>query len=488
MSNSHDYAITLGELYRRWGLHPRVFHADEARKERKLAEVMKLPAWFFEVLGTVYDTDFLIVVGVRGAGKSALRRLIAQYCESKIASDRFLEGSALCVTIDHDVPYWARRAVESGQVLRAFSAEVADLIAAGIATSIDSANLRENLSESELAILSRFIGRLRRRKPEEAAKIFESTHSLFKRSSKDLKNLDIVQDALSIATGENMRAVMEHVSREAVEDSFADEDLVALAGIARSCGYDVIYVLVDEIDEYAEVKGDPRGAAELIAPILSSLRILEIDGIAFKFFLSEPVYGQLKIVCEERLQEIRWDRTIHDEPYFLAWSDADIAQMLEMRLRAYSIGEAKRSLVYCCVEELSGSVDESIIQFAYRSPRHFIKFAHRLGVHTARVAIRTNGKITPEILSKVKSEFSRRTCQELYKESHINAILRMARTTFSENEFVKELSLDAPVAQEVLLDLVGRGALRKTEEVKGTIYTVVDPRLKYLIETNVIGM
>ena len=45
MNNTHEYAIPTEALYKRWGFHPEVFTADEARKENRLEDDLVLPSW-----------------------------------------------------------------------------------------------------------------------------------------------------------------------------------------------------------------------------------------------------------------------------------------------------------------------------------------------------------------------------------------------------------------------------------------------------------
>ena len=60
MNETHHDALPLRELYRQWNFDPAVFRADEARKEKRLGEVIILPSWFYDVLGDVGNTDFAV--------------------------------------------------------------------------------------------------------------------------------------------------------------------------------------------------------------------------------------------------------------------------------------------------------------------------------------------------------------------------------------------------------------------------------------------
>ena len=105
--SSYIDAVPMSELLNAWNIDELVFNADEARKEKKLNEVMILPDWFFEVLGDVNNTDYVVITGQRGSGKSAIRRSIADHCITKTGNS-ILGGSVLCISIDHDTPDWIR--------------------------------------------------------------------------------------------------------------------------------------------------------------------------------------------------------------------------------------------------------------------------------------------------------------------------------------------------------------------------------------------
>ncbi len=194
----HDNAIPVSELYKHWGFSPAVFDADEARKEQRLDEVFQRPAWFFDVLGNINDQDFVVVVGVRGAGKSALRRCIAEYCESGIGSE-VLEGRVLCIEIDHDVPNWVKVSVDSGNAIEAFTAEVCDRLALGIVTFVGK-EIVGKLDGAERAQFRRYLSRLRKRRPEEVEKLIGKTLSTGKRLYKKIKGSEIVRDIVEVGS------------------------------------------------------------------------------------------------------------------------------------------------------------------------------------------------------------------------------------------------------------------------------------------------
>lgn len=482
MSETHHDALPLRELYRQWNFDPAVFRADEARKEKRLGEVIILPSWFYDVLGDVGNTDFAVVVGARGAGKSAIRRYIAERSETEVASTQSLGGDVLCVTIDHDVPYWISLALKGEDPFQVFCTELASSMALGIASRFYEQGSQVSLSSAQQLQFTRYVKRLSLRAPEEAEEILKHIQGRFKRLYEKTKASEVLQDVIDVATGSDTG----HRIATGIEDSVyphAYEDVAALLRSAQACGFDAVYVLVDEVDEYVETRNKPHVAAQLVAPIISSLQLLELEGLAFKFFLSEAVYGELEDLCNKKETEIRWDRTSHPEPYHLAWDDSDIRVMLEKRLRVYSTGDqVTTSLDSFCNQSVTESVDEMIARYAYRSPRHFIQLAERLCKNTARIATRTKSKITKETLEKSKLGFSRLITKKLYSEAYVNSLIRLGVEEFTENDFVENLGIEVDKAQAALRTLSACGALESTVEIGSIRYRVQDPRLLVLMQ------
>ena len=483
MSDSHADSIPMEELFKRWGFDSDVFVPDEARKEKRLGKIFKYPSWFFEVLGNASNTDFSVVVGHRGAGKSAVRRFIAEHCETELGA-RFLKGNVLCITIDHDVPYWIESLPRGSEPFDAFCSELASLIAIGIAHALLEKKELTGLVKSQKQRLLRYIARLASRRPEETSEMLMAVQDRFSRVYQKVKSSELLTDVVKVVTGGDAD-IRPDVSEHDGVFTHADEDVASLVRTSRMCGFDAVYVLIDEIDEHKRTMNNPRKAAELIAPVLSSLRLLEMDGIAFKFFLSKTVFAHIQDMCVVKKLEIRWDRTMHRIPYILEWSEDDIAEMLKKRLLAYSIGGGNEvSLNVFGDEAIEGGIEAQIVESAYRSPRHFIQFAQTICRYTARVANATNNKITAEVLDRAKKEYFRWVADDLYGEACVNSMIRLQMTEFSNADFLKKLRLPKKKGQEALDALALGGALKRIAEIGSVTYTVSDPRLIYLMNEN----
>jgi len=161
-------------------------------------------------------------------------------------------------------------------------------------------------------------------------------------------------------------------------------DLMArFAEIAQQFDIHYIYILVDRVDEYAQIHDYAR-AANMLKALIETIPLLEMPAYAFKFFL--PVEMR-----DELAYHLRSDRfIIHD----YTWTQKDLEKLLEERLLScysplsiegiedHSFDEKEgRSFVRLFDEEiLNRDVDivAEMIQFARNSPRNLLKLARMI--------------------------------------------------------------------------------------------------------------
>jgi hypothetical protein len=152
-------------------------------------------------------------------------------------------------------------------------------------------------------------------------------------------------------------------------------DLERLARIAQSLGFDSIYVLVDRVDEIGLTTTDASKTLQFIHPLVTDLPTLELDGVAFKFFLWDLI--------EQDLRESggRPDRV---PIYTLEWSTGDLEQMISRRLAALSGGRITRlSELFC--PEVGLNVDLLMANLAGGSPRDLIRMMSRVVAEQTRM-------------------------------------------------------------------------------------------------------
>lgn len=473
ISKNFTNAVPSTELLNAWGFEEHVFNADEARKEEKLEKVMLLPDWFFEVLGNADNTGYVIITGPRGAGKSAIRRSIADHCKTETGND-ILGGAVLCISIDHDCPQWVNEIVKNPNKLSVdyFCEDVIERMIIAILTYKDFESIRAKLSNREIMLIERYLYQLEKKNPDEIREISTNLLSAYKK----IMSNSVVKDWIKIITSV--------LGNEVSIDSDPGEtepinDMQNVISILKKCDFAAVYVLVDEIDEYDQTSGKPDFASEIIVPILNSLNLLEKKSIAFKFFIAAPVFHRLKSTSAKLHMEIRNDRT-RPKPYILSWSDTDIEKMYKMRLMAYS-NNINNSLQAFCSDELK-NIDGNIIKYSYMNPRHMIRLCDTIIRYAARKANAVNFQITLEIFDDALTEFCTSTCENVYEKDHfINALIQYDKDTIDPDDFARENKTSADIADAALNELANLGALNMYVSLSETkSYKIIDPKIMYL--------
>ncbi len=153
----------------------------------------------------------------------------------------------------------------------------------------------------------------------------------------------------------------------------------AFVDMARSTGLQAVYILVDRIDELPDTADDPQHAANLIAPLVAYLPLMETPGAAFKFFLPTMLYPYL---MDTNPPPVRPDRLSVCQ---VEWDEPRLQQLLEERLKAYSEGKISSLAQISTVID----IDARLVKTARRSPRRLLVLGNKLFLAHCRVSQNT---------------------------------------------------------------------------------------------------
>ena len=140
--------------------------------------------------------------------------------------------------------------------------------------------------------------------------------------------------------------------------------------LAQMVGLSAVYILVDRVDELPETAANPAAGAELLRPLLADLRLMEVPGLAFKFFLPNEISALLFAS-----PEIRADRLTR---YEIHWSEAQLVNFLHNRLLAYSSNSGLNSLAPFCETGFADEIDQELSGRAEGSPRNLLRLGELL--------------------------------------------------------------------------------------------------------------
>lgn len=212
-----------------------------------------------------------------------------------------------------------------------------------------------------------------------------------------------------------------------------------MARLAKLVGLQAIYVLVDRVDELPETAADPAAGAELLRPLLADLRLMEVPGLAFKFFLPDEVVALLFAS-----RELRPDRLTR---YEINWSTPQLINFLHNRLLAYSHDNSLNSLAPFCDLEFAEEVDGELSRRAEGSPRNLLRLSELFILEHCN---------SPEIDGPLRREELERAYQKLQGSlKQEQAAYSASRTDGPVSTGPTSTSTTVPVFQENRLDGAG---------------------------------
>jgi hypothetical protein len=118
--------------------------------------------------------------------------------------------------------------------------------------------------------------------------------------------------------------------------------LARLGRVLSVIGVDGIFVLVDRVDEPVAIHGDPERMRAFMWPLFRN-KVLQLDGIGFKFLLPIEVRDSLYRESPEFFREARLDKQNLVER--LSWSGPMLYDLCTARFRACSTDESTAGLM-----------------------------------------------------------------------------------------------------------------------------------------------
>lgn len=363
------------------------FASVEAGKERQL-----LPRFFVDVEGyaRIKEARTVIVFAPRGGGKSALRIMLA----SESAPIKWQAQILAVEYVDFDMLLHHQR---QGQILNV-QHHVSVLLKLGLQALLDALCGPPGTALPSSYSRSEFIERSARLQQAPAGAIWRlaqllrqhhpgllAPEHLFSRFQTLEEGFSVTPYAFREAVeAQQLRALVQHEGPSAFLALLVDLPVSAsenvtptaqmqdFAGLAGELGYTSVQFLVDRLDEMPETADNPQVQAELLEPLLAHLPVLEMPGVAFKFFLSREARDVLL-----KRPKIRRDR-LSDEAVTVRWSPAHLKQLLDERLQAYSEDSMSgavfvHDLTEICQSSVIGKeIEQDILKAAYGSPRRLL--------------------------------------------------------------------------------------------------------------------
>lgn len=160
------------------------------------------------------------------------------------------------------------------------------------------------------------------------------------------------------------------------------EQLKRSLGQMREEGYETLYVLVDNLDGYAETQAHSWIGELLVRPLLGNFDLLDMPGISFRFFLPRE--------WKERLLKYGGFTTGRIKVVDLVWTRELLRKLLRVRLAQATSWEAIRPIdTLMAFVDISSwpkafDLDQALIRQAQSSLRDLIALANMLFQHRAQ--------------------------------------------------------------------------------------------------------
>lgn len=143
------------------------------------------------------------------------------------------------------------------------------------------------------------------------------------------------------------------------------EQFEEIVGLLKSLGIHQLQFLIDRIDESPALAGDHEKQVDFLSPLLAYLNLLELPGLAFKFFLAQ----ELRKIMGDR-PSLRRDRLL-DKAVTIQWDKEALKKLLDDRLQFFSEGRVP-SLVALCGEQEGAEIEDEILKLSLGSPRRML--------------------------------------------------------------------------------------------------------------------
>lgn len=420
--------------------------ANRLQLERWCAETLENPEQAPKILAVRHD-DFLTIladISLARHVEAVLRRAVPdllevafRLCVEELARLSPIAKEDLCWFVQN----YSDRLIPRGlrQQLRAVGATHAE------ATATKAPQLAEGLISSVASLFGN--------KPIEAAK--EATNTLVNLFSWEFQEAD----AATWIRSEPLELVRRF--RRVVEE----------------LGIEHVFVLVDRVDEFQGVAGEPERQAELLEPLLTNIPLRGI--LCCKFFL--PL--ELLPVLRRQLgsDEFREDKTATLE---VEWKAEDIAALLQTRL--FTSSQGLHSSFASLVEGNPSDVDDQLVKLAYHSPRDLVRLCNRIFSEHTRLP--TNKlDLEPGEIQAAKRWFAKTRARELYGDEWLAQLIRLAEMPFSADAMDQALKLTKEETELLLHDwqeraLVVRLPRDPAQPVAVPSFDIADPRARLVWE------
>lgn len=255
--------------------------------------------------------------------------------------------------------------------------------------------------------------------------------------------------------------------------------LIDVCKIIKKTRYVNVVILLDKIDENRNLKGSINDVCTFIEELLKDTNLLmQVD-----FSLVFSIWDEVRNVLASK--GVRFDKF---RPIDVTWTNEEISQIINRRIKYFS--DTPRQLEDYLVD---AAEKDKIIGLANSSPRDLF---HLLStIYDEQSLIDANANFfSREAIDKGKLKFckdyeyyalfpsNRNSKEDVFR--NINRLLKTGKTILKATDLAAALKVSAPTANSYIKIMSDYNFIKMTDEQY--VYAIIDPKIVYLIENNIV--
>lgn len=268
--------------------------------------------------------------------------------------------------------------------------------------------------------------------------------------------------------------------------SFQRNVLIDLAGLVRSLGFSNMVIFFDKIDEYRILGNKIDDITSFVLPILNDTSLV----LHQKFSLVFVLWNDLKDSLNQA--GVRFDK-LH--PIDVSWDEGEIRKIASRRLQHFSA-----SNIITLEALLPADCDIGLVfRLSNRSPRDFLRLMR--AVYDEQSALDVEAKrVSADAVTRGLNSFclnydyyslypARRGTREDIR-SIINKLLAMKKTTFTIAEMAAHFKVSKATGISHIKVMKNYGVVKERDDIMSqeNVYTILDPKIIYMIDKGVAGI
>jgi Cdc6-like AAA superfamily ATPase len=488
----------MKELYQSLGFKTNLFSKFSAEEELEyLDKIYVAPKYFNSLYTNLRDASSRFIIGSRGSGKTALINQVKNALDENNVYTLLIDNFESIPNKGND-KYFLYEIIQ--RIISDFSLVLSknpgfvkkldkfekEKLAFFIQEFFKTLSKREYLERNDKIKrfkIKNFFGNVYNN-------IFNRPINYFISGGVELVS-DIISQSLNLPKIQNVNFYKNYIpnytaSTPSKKFSITDFDynslkeiLIDISRIIKKTGYHNVVVLIDKIDENRNLKGSINDVCLFLEGILKDTNLLMQQDFSLVFSIWDEVRNELAA------KGVRFDKF---KPVDVTWTAQEMSQIIDKRVAHFSNTPRKLDDIIVDVTE-----KEAFLTLSNFSPRDLL---HLLAtIYDEQSVIDSNATFfSREAITRGKLKFckdyeyyalfpsNKNSKDDVFR--NINRILKVGKTKLRATDIGSILKVSPPTANSYIKIMSDFNFIRMTEEQY--VYDVIDPKLIYLINNNIV--